>query len=162
MSELGGDVARAGGDDVIRILVTGSRMWSDVPLLTDSLDAAAAGHDYVALIHGRCDPRNSNGERISWGQANPQGTYLGADWLAHQHAVRRGWAIEAKPADWGLYGNAAGRVRNAAMVQRGADLCIAAPLPDGRSPGTRDCMRRAAAAGIEVRDITVAHLEGLW
>lgn len=147
---------------MIRILVTGSRMWADVPLLTAGLDAAAAGHNQVTLIHGRCDPRTPNGDRVPWNQANPQGTYLGADWHAHQHAVRRGWAIESKPADWGLYGNAAGRVRNAVIVRLGADLCIAAPLPGGHSPGTRDCMRRAAAAGIEVRDITVAHMEGLW
>ena len=44
---------------MIRILVTGSRLWDDVPLLTSSLDEQARGHDHVTLIHGRCDPRNA-------------------------------------------------------------------------------------------------------
>lgn len=146
----------------IWILVTGSRLWQDAVLLTGALNEAAAGHNHVTLIHGRCDPRLPNGDRVSWDKADPHGTFLGADWIAHQHAVRRGWTVEEMPAMWHLYGQSSGPRRNAEMVQRGADVCIAAPLPGGRSPGTRDCMRRAAAAGIEVCDIAVAHMEALW
>lgn len=34
------------------------------------------------------------------------------------------------------------------MVDLGADLCLAFPLPDSR--GTKDCMARAKKAGIKV------------
>lgn len=151
---------------MIRILVTGSRMWSDVSLLTTSLDTAAAGHDRVTLIHGRCDPRNTAGECVPWGDAlaDPTlGPFLGADWYAHHHAVARGWAVKEYPANWTLYGTAAGGIRNQHMVnlRPAADVCVGAPL--GKSPGIRDCMRRARAAGILVRDITLpTEPEGLW
>jgi hypothetical protein len=38
------------------------------------------------------------------------------------------------------------------MVAAGADLCLAFPI--GASPGTRSCMRLAAAAGIPVIDLS--------
>lgn len=151
---------------MIRILITGSRMWSDVPLLTASLDTAAAGHDHVTLIHGRCDPRNAVGERVPWDEAvadSALGSFLGADWHAHWHAVACGWSVEAYAANWFLHGNSAGPIRNQRMVdlRPAADICIGAPL--GRSSGTRDCMARARKAGILVRDITLPlEPEGLW
>lgn len=42
----------------------------------------------------------------------------------------------------------AGLVRNQLMVDLGADICLAFPLPGSR--GTWDCMGRAEAAGIKV------------
>jgi hypothetical protein len=159
---------------MIRILLTGSRMWHDVPLLTDSLDAAAAGHDQVTLIHGRCDPRTTNAgyiakrgtDRVPWDMALAHaeyGPYVGADWHAHHHAVARGWKIGEYPANWFLYGNSAGLIRNQRMVDLRpiANVCVAAPL--GKSPGTRDCMARARKAGIRVVDVTEPpEAEGLW
>jgi hypothetical protein len=74
-----------------------------------------------------------------------------ADWdrcslpsCAPQHRKRRGRS--------GSYCPDAGPARNQAMVDLGADLMIAFPL--GRSHGTYDAMRRAHAAGIEVRTVT--------
>lgn len=157
---------------MIRILVTGARMWSDVPLLTSSLDTAAAGHDQVALIHGRCDPRTTNAiyiarhgtDRVPWdvALAHPKyGPFVGGDWHAHHHALLRGWKVEEYPANWDRYGKAAGGIRNQHMVSLGADELVAAPL--GKSPGTRDCMARARKAGILARDITLPpEPEGLW
>lgn len=149
---------------MIRILVTGSRLWSDVHLLTDALDEQAHGHSRVTLIHGRCDPRNTDGERVPWYEALADpglGPFFGADWHAHHHAVARGWGIEEYAANWTLYGNAAGGIRNQHMVSLGADVLVAAPL--GKSPGTRDCMARARKAGIRVVDIMLPpEPEGLW
>lgn len=159
-------MARAGGGIVIRILVTGSRFWSDVSLLTGSLDAAAAGHDQVTLIHGRCDPRNTAGELVPWDYAlaNPgDGLLLGADWHAGRHAVACGWTAEEYAANWAMYGNAAGGIRNQTMVNLRpvAGVCVAAAL--GKSPGTRDMICRAKAAGIRVVDVTEPpEPEGLW
>lgn len=157
-----------------RILVSSSRMWADVPLLTAGLDAAAAGHNQVTLIHGRCDPRTTNAiyiarhstDRVPWdvALAHPEyGPYLGGDWHAHHHALSRGWSVEEYPANWDRYGKAAGGIRNQTMVNLRpvADVLVGAPL--GRSPGTRDCMARARKAGIFVRDITLPpEPEGLW
>ena len=157
-----------------RILVSSSRLWWDVPLLAAGLDAAAAGHDRVTLVHGRCDPRTTNAayiarhgtDRIPWdvALAHPEhGPYLGGDWHAHHFALSRGWTIEEYPADWDRYGKAAGGIRNQTRVnlQPLADVLVAAPL--GPSPGTRDCIRRAKAAGIPVVDITLPpEPEGLW
>lgn len=154
-----------------RILVSSSRLWWDVPLLAAGLDAEA-GDGQVTLIHGRCDPRTTNADyiarhrtdRVPWdvALAHPEyGPYVGGDWHAHHHAVARGWSIEEYAANWALYGNAAGGVRNQHMVSLGANVLVAAPL--GKSPGTRDCMARARKAGIRVVDITLPpEPEGLW
>lgn len=158
----------------MRILVSSSRMWWDVPLLAAGFDAAAAGHDWVTVIHGRCDPRTTNTgyitrhgtDRVPWdvALAHPEyGPFVGGDWHAHHHAVARGWFIEEYAANWAMYGRAAGGIRNQHMVNLRpvADVLVAAPL--GRSPGTRDCMSRARKAGIRVVDVTeLPEPEGLW
>lgn len=155
-----------------RILVSSSRVWWDVPLLGAALDAAADGHDRVTLVHGRCDPRTTNAiyiarhgtDRVPWdvALAHPEyGPYVGGDWHAHHYALSRSWTIEEYSASWDRYGKAAGGIRNQHMVGLGADELVAAPL--GKSPGTRDCIRRAKAAGIPVVDITLPpEPEGLW
>lgn len=155
-----------------RLLFSGSRVHDDPALIAVRLDQAAAGHDQVTLVHGRCDPRTRTAayiaehgtDRVPWdvAVAHPEyGPFLGGDWHAHWHAVARGWTVEEHPADWVLYGKAAGGIRNQRMVARGADRLVAAPV--GASPGTRDCIRRAKAAGIPVDDISLpAEPEGLW
>lgn len=47
----------------------------------------------------------------------------------------------------GESGKAGGPLRNQKMVDFGADLCLAFPLPESR--GTYDCARRARAANID-------------
>lgn len=148
-----------------RILFSGGRRHDDPALIGKHLDRAAAGHEKVTLVHGRCNPRNADGDPVDWdwALAHPeQGPYFGGDWHAHQHALARGWATEQVPADWRLYGKAAGGIRNQVMVNRGADILVAAPVP-GESVGTYDCIRRAKAARIPVDDISQPPApEGLW
>jgi hypothetical protein len=150
---------------VKRILFSGGRRHDDPALIGARLDLAADGDDDVTLVHGRCDPRNTDGGRIPWDRAlaHPEfGPFYGGDWHAHHHAVARGWTIEAVPAEWALYGSKAGGIRNQAMVNRGADQMVAAPVP-GQSTGTYDAMRRAKAAGIPVDDISLpVPAQGLW
>lgn len=114
-----------------RVIVTGSRDWTDREVVVRSLLAverrAAVGHR-LTLIHG--------GQR-------------GADAYAHSWARNRsGWITEVHPADWTLYGRAAGPVRNKAMIAAGADLVIAFPL--GEAKGTGGLVALAEAAGIPV------------
>lgn len=58
------------------------------------------------------------------------------------------------PAAWEARGRAAGPERNRRMVEAGADLVLAFPLPEGS--GTQHMMKLAREAGIEV----IEHKEG--
>lgn len=111
----------------MRILVTGSRYWGDRDLLWMTLNRIVP--PFSTIVHGDCP---SGADRLA------------ADWVEAQPDVK----VEAHPANWSLEGKGAGPMRNQRMVDLGADLCIA--FPQGESRGTRDCMRRARAAGIPV------------
>ncbi|MDB5253903.1 MAG: hypothetical protein JWP27_3072 [Flaviaesturariibacter sp.] len=125
------------------VLVTGSRDWPDngtveaalTRVLRDVIQAEPR-RDFV-VVHGDC-PTGADRFAVRWAEGNAA---LGV------HA-------EAHPADWRKNGKAAGPLRNSLMVNLGADLCLAFPL--GASRGTRDCMRKAAAAGIPVRVVSRA------
>ena len=121
----------------MRILVTGSREWSNQAAIDYALALAFAGEDTV-IVHGDCP--------------------TGADRLAKEWAERFGVQQEAHPADGETHGKAAGPKRNQEMVDLGADVCLAFPL--GESRGTRDCMRRASEAGIPVIDYDPAARHG--
>ena len=111
----------------VRVLVTGSRAWSDSAAIEGALDRLHAEHgDRLVIVHGAC----------RWG----------ADVLAERWARRRGVAVERWPADWARLGRRAGMVRNAAMVASGPDLCLA--FIRDRSPGASHCAAAAEAAGI--------------
>jgi hypothetical protein len=61
-----------------------------------------------------------------------------------------GLTIEAHPARWHSLGPASVPMRNEEMVRAGADLCVALHRSIARSLGTKDCARKALAAGIPV------------
>jgi hypothetical protein len=122
---------------VSRILVTGSREWSDWGVIESALRWAyltciSEPIAYTTVVHGHCP--------------------TGADACADLIAPMMGFNVERHPADWKRYGKPAGHIRNAEMVDLGADICIAFPL--GESPGTRGCMRLAEKAGIRVEVFT--------
>ena len=77
----------------------------------------------------------------------------GVDAMARDLAVRTAMAVETYPADFESHPDDAVELSNQAMVDHGADLCIAMPnaAADGPSLGTWDMIRRAVAAGIETR-----------
>lgn len=111
------------------VLVTGSRDWTDQAALWEALQVHLGGELRGILRHGHC-PTGADAMADRWGDLQP------------------GIGVDRMPAAWALYGKTAGPRRNTAMVRLGADICLAFPL--GESPGTRDCMRKAEAAGIEV------------
>ena len=113
-----------------RILVTGSRHWTDRDRIVAALTEAGKKYGRTAvLVHGDCH-------------------LGGADRIAAEVWTRWGLTVESHPAEITTEGRILGSARNARMVAAGADVCLAFPLPSSR--GTRNCMRLAREAGIPV------------
>lgn len=118
----------------MRILITGSRTWSNEAVIENEIatvmyENKVGASCYVTLVVG--------GAR-------------GADQIAQKYGEEAGMHIELHAADWDRYGKAAGPIRNQEMVDSGADICLAFIAPG--SKGARDCADRAKKAGIEVRE----------
>lgn len=119
----------------LRILVTGSRNWTDRAAIRRALAVALATYTTIGnpvLVHGGA---------------------AGADTIAEEEwrKLTAGFGdcpVERHPADWEAHGRAAGPRRNAEMVALGATVCLAFPL--GMSRGTLGCVALARRAGIPV------------
>ena len=115
----------------MRILVTGSRNWTDKVTIAQAIREAwlVAGRPYgVTVVHG--------GAR-------------GADYIAGVYAKRLGFSVEVHALDdaaWNKYGKAAGPIRNKEMVDLGADVCLA--FIKNESAGATHCAELAQKAGI--------------
>lgn len=104
-----------------RILITGSRDWTDRWVIWNALLDHAEWSD--VLVHGAAPGADSMAEAM-WGNT------------------------EAHPADWTRYGKRAGYVRNQEMVDAGADVCLAFIKDNSR--GASMCAALAEKAGIPV------------
>lgn len=114
----------------MRVIVTGSRRWTNGKAVYGALSASLADQESFVLVHGDCSTGADFYARM-WAQAHPE---------VDEHRF---------PASWEAYGRAAGPMRNQTMVSAGADLVLAFPLPGGA--GTQHTMRLAHEAGIPVR-----------
>ncbi|MGW6597882.1 DUF2493 domain-containing protein [Streptomyces sp. NPDC055036] len=126
-----GTPPRAG--QLIRVLVTGSRAWTNTDRIAEALGqvirlSGCRPHD-VLLIHGACP--------------------VGADALADEFATQIGMRVQRFPADWETFGKAAGFRRNAEMVNLGADVCLA--FIRNKSRGASMTARMAEKAGIPTK-----------
>lgn len=116
----------SGPHGAVRVLVCGSREWTDRDAIYNFL--AFLTRDNV-VIHGAA---------------------RGADSIAAEAAGRRGAAVVAFPAEWDKHGKAAGPIRNQRMLDEGKpDVVIAF----GVGRGTGDMIRRAGKAGVPVYQI---------
>lgn len=116
-----------------RILITGSRDWDDEQAIVGALwgytdDFPELTAEDFTLVSGACP--------------------TGADRIAEEAAERAGMPIERHPAQWDRYGKSAGFRRNAELVDRGADVCLA--FIRGESRGASMTADLAEKAGIEV------------
>ena len=133
-----------------RLLIAGSRTWSDPWLMVGALNRAL--------------------EHLGGSPTLIQGTANGADSMAAQLWSDAGRPVESHPAEWGQHSpecspahhgqprcKSAGFRRNARMVELGADLCIAFIV--GASKGASMTARMAERAGIETWRIDLAEGE---
>lgn len=110
----------------MRVLVTGSRTWGEADAIHATLDRYHAERGPITtLVHGGA---------------------AGVDMMADAWAATRRVAREVHRPDWAGLGKRAGMIRNAEMVAKGADLCVAF-IRDGSSGASR-CVEMARRAGI--------------
>lgn len=118
----------------MRLLVCGSRTWTDREALRAWLDKTDAAMGPIeVVIHGAA---------------------RGADSMAGEWARDRGKHEIACPADWRRHGKAAGPIRNREMLEHQLDLVIAFRVV-GQSRGTDDMLRAARKAGIQTATVQV-------
>lgn len=114
-----------------RILVTGSRDWTNINTIDLALKKAIlylGPHKDIILVSGACP--------------------TGADRIAERLWQGMGRTLELHPAEWDKHKKAAGFIRNAEMVKLGADICLAFIKNKSRGAGmTADL---AGKAGISV------------
>lgn len=114
----------------MRLLITGSRTWESQETIGNAilatLDDWALPPQDVILVSGNCP--------------------IGADYMAEQAAYKLGMEVELHPADWNKHGKRAGFVRNAEMVDLGADRLLA--FIRDESKGATMTLNLATKAGI--------------
>jgi predicted Rossmann-fold nucleotide-binding protein len=120
----------------VKILVCGGRNYQDRSRVFQVLDAKY--RQYGSLQHA--DPFDT----IIHGCAP------GADRLAHEWATEKGLIVCGFPANWAIYGKAAGPIRNRAMLELRPALVVA--FPGGQ--GTADMVAKARASSILVEEVT--------
>lgn len=110
----------------MRILVCGSRTWTDLNQIRTVLQGAPYGS---TIVHGDCKQ--------------------GADAMADTCGMMiSGLHLERHPADWKTHGKSAGPLRNKEMVASKPDLVLA--FWDGVSRGTGNTIALARKAKIPV------------
>ena len=121
----------------MRIIVAGSRNFSDFDFLCSSLDSLISDHPGYKIVI-------------------VSGTAHGADEMGEKYAVMNGFDVAKFPAQWDLYGKRAGFIRNQEMLDYilsdGAFPYLLA-FWDGESKGTKHMLSIAAKAGISKKII---------
>lgn len=119
----------------MRVIVTGSRAWTDKRAVYSALERLLRTSGPFVLVHGAC-PTGADAMAEEWYRL-----------IGHDQGVMR----VRYPAKWeredGTIDKGAGFARNADMVNKGADLVLAFPLGGN---GTKHTMELARAKGIEV------------
>lgn len=115
-----------------RVLVCGSRTFSDRRVVDAILDGFASREGIVTLIEGGASGAD----------------FFAAEWAEALASV--GWYRFA--ADWETHGKAAGPIRNKRMLEEGRPHLVLAFVdkPLVESKGTADMVRRAHDAGVPV------------
>lgn len=125
-----------GGEETVnpstpRLLITGSRDWTDRGVIRDALAAwfnEFGRNPESVLISGACP--------------------TGADAIAESLWAQNGLPLERHRADWAKHGRMAGPIRNREMVHSHPDAVIAF-IKNG-SRGATGCVKEAKKLGLPV------------
>jgi hypothetical protein len=129
----------------VRVLVTGSRTWTDAAWIRRELTCELLNRpdSPFILVHGK---------------ARSGADVIANAWAVEYKNLGNLVEIEPHPADWARHGRRAGMIRNAEMVAAGADRCLAfihtCVAPTCRKPRPHDshgagkCAELAEQAGI--------------
>ena len=113
---------------MFRLLVTGSRDWSDVEVIATELQFVAKKYKNVVLVSGHA---------------------IDADRIAELIAVDLGWVVEIHEPDWTLHGKSAGFKRNTTMLETDVQAVLA--FHKDNSKGTADTIKKAKERKIPTR-----------
>lgn len=114
---------------MFRVIIAGTRTFSNYPLLADYADkklAAVKERDSIEIVSGGAS---------------------GADALGERYARERGYSLKIFPAEWKQYGRKAGPIRNRQMAEY-ADALLA--YWDGKSRGTAGMIELAKEYGLKI------------
>jgi predicted Rossmann-fold nucleotide-binding protein len=114
---------------MFRVIIAGSRDFSDLALLTEKCDKVLSVVKDTGIVI------------IS-------GCARGADTLGAKYAESKGYPVMEYPANWKEDGKSAGYKRNV-LMSKNADALIA--FPKGASKGTKHMIDIAQSAGMPVR-----------
>jgi hypothetical protein len=129
----------------MKILVCGSRDWSDVKAIEKVLVAVPKG---ALLIHG--DNGYDSAGKALWGKPDELAV-KGADKLAGAAATRLGMSVKRYTPDWSK-GRAAGPIRNRAQAKEKPDVLIvfhADVFGAKKGSGTKSMVQIALEEGIK-------------
>lgn len=110
------------------VMVTGSRNWDLVPIISKHLYWFTRGWDEVTLLEGGA---------------------VGADAIARGYAQSQGWQIHTFLPDYKTHGKGAPHVRNQKMIDQKPDLVLA--YIRDMSSGTVETVIKAYKARLLVR-----------
>ena len=109
----------------MKVLITGSRNWSD----KDAVEIAIARAKPDIIIEGGAK---------------------GADAIAKEYSNKTFRKVIEVKAEWDKYGKRAGGIRNSTMIAMKPDLVLAFSKDLSKDKGTRDTVNKAMKKGIVV------------
>ena len=114
-------------EDCFRVIVAGSRTFSDYGFLSEKLNKVFEKHKPTSIVCGEA---------------------RGADTLGRKYAEEHGIQVDSFPADWNRFGKQAGYIRNEEMACE-ADALVAFQV--NNSLGTQHMIDTARKHGLQVR-----------
>jgi len=114
---------------MMRVLVCGSRNWTDKERIYKIISLYNELYHPIVVIHGDAK---------------------GADTIAKECSIELGIPFESYPADWNKYGRSAGPRRNRKMLDTNPDTVIAFHDDLYSSKGTLDMVTRSRKKGTTV------------
>ena len=108
----------------MRLIVAGSRTFSDWPLMRKTLDEYIGDRKDVIIISGTC---------------------RGADRMGEAYAQTKNLSVERYPADWDRYGKRAGWLRNNEMADNADEVIV---FMCHNSKGSKMMMNIATSRGM--------------